>query len=125
MHAPKYHGETGLDGTQLLPEPVGKAMEEHTAVEGMRNALMGESGVWLIATGALTNIAELVTKHPEVVGRIEGLSIMGGCVGDGFTGANMGGEGRRGNWTDWAEFNIYVSGSFWPVGMALQGGGQE
>ena len=87
-------------------------MEGHTAVEGMRDAIMGESGVWLIATGALTNIAELVVKHPEVVGNIEGLSIMGGCVGDGFTEANLGGKEKRGNWTEWAEFNIYVSWSF-------------
>ena len=115
MHAPNYHGETGLDGTQLLPEPVGRAVGGHTAVKGMRDAIMGKGGIWLIATGALTNIAELVTSHPEVVSKLEGLSIMGGCVGDGFTEANLGGKEKRGNWTEWAEFNIYVSSSSLPV----------
>ena len=37
---------------------------------------------------------------------------MGGAVGGGFTNAPMGsleGEGERfGNWTPWAEFNIYI-----------------
>ena len=37
---------------------------------------------------------------------------MGGAVGGGFTNAPMGkvdGDGERfGNWTPWAEFNIYI-----------------
>lgn len=68
---------------------------------------------WLVATGALTNIALLFQSHPEVAGHIKGLSIMGGAIGSGFTSAPMGrvsGEeaARIGNWSAWAEFNILV-----------------
>ncbi|KAI4204158.1 MAG: hypothetical protein LQ350_001349 [Teloschistes chrysophthalmus] len=67
---------------------------------------------WLVATGALTNVALLFTSYPEVAEHIRGLSIMGGAVGNGFTNAPLGkarGEKseRCGNWTRWAEFNIY------------------
>ena len=81
----------------------------------MRRALFSvpDGTAWLVATGALTNVALLFAIFPEVVGRIKGLSIMGGAVGGGFTDVPMGfveGEGERfGNHTRWAEFNIYVS----------------
>lgn len=71
-----------------------------------------EGTAWVVATGALTTVALLFATFPEVVGHIKGLSVMGGAVGGGFTGAPMGrveGQGERfGNWTRWAEFNIYV-----------------
>ena len=81
----------------------------------MRESLMSQRPAtpWLVATGALTNIAILFAAFPEVVEHIQGLSIMGGAIGGGFTSAPMGrihGEGERfGNQTPWAEFNIYVS----------------
>lgn len=80
----------------------------------MREALMAKPAgtPWLVATGALTNVALLFATFPEVGDHIRGLSIMGGAIGDGFTNAPMGhvrGEGERfGNRTPWAEFNIYV-----------------
>lgn len=65
----------------------------------------------IVATGTLTNIALLFAAYPDLVAHIGGLSIMGGAIGGGFTSAPMGtvdGEGERfGNWTPWAEFNIY------------------
>ncbi len=113
VHAGDIHGESGLDGTTLLPEPGAEAVGTPNAVLAMRDALMGEQGAWLVATGALTNVAVLFRVFPELVGRVLGLSVMGGAVGGGFTGARMGrvrGEGERfGNWTPWAEFNVYVS----------------
>lgn len=68
---------------------------------------------WLVATGALTNIALLFSSYPEVASHIKGLSIMGGAIGDNFTSASMGhvpGDTveRIGNWSRWAEFNILV-----------------
>ena len=67
---------------------------------------------YLVATGACTNIALLFSIHPELASHIAGLSIMGGALGGGFSDAPMGmvhGEGERfGNWTPWAEFNIYI-----------------
>lgn len=78
----------------------------------MREALMAHPAPWLVATGALTNVALLFATFPEVGDHIRGVSIMGGAIGNGFTNAPMGhvrGEGERfGNHTPWAEFNIYV-----------------
>lgn len=113
-HAPKIHGTTGLDGTNLLPKPITQAVKKPGAVLAMRHALMSEpkGEAWLVATGALTNIALLFATFPEVAEHIKGLSIMGGAVGGGFTDASVGvTEGKVekfGNHTPWAEFNIYV-----------------
>lgn len=80
----------------------------------MRTALMTQpkGTPWLVATGALTNVALLFSTFPEVATHIKGLSIMGGAIGAGFSNASIGhvqGEGERiGNTTIWAEFNIYV-----------------
>lgn len=79
----------------------------------MRTALNAQprNTAWLVATGALTNIALLFATFPELAAHIKGLSIMGGAIGGRFTNAPLGhvkGEGERfGNVTPWAEFNIY------------------
>ncbi|SMY23625.1 unnamed protein product [Zymoseptoria tritici ST99CH_1A5] len=114
--AADIHGESGLDGTTLLPAPAVDAKTDVPAVEAMYTALMVQpkGAAWIVATGCLTNIALLFAIHPDLVDHIAGLSIMGGAVGDGFTDAPMGtvkGESedqRFGNWTRWAEFNIYI-----------------
>lgn len=112
-HAPDIHGESGLDGTSCLPVPNVPARTEVTAIEAAYKALTSvpKGTAWLVATGALTNIALLFALHPDLAEYIAGLSIMGGAVGGGFTEAPMGtvsGEGERfGNHTPWAEFNIY------------------
>jgi uridine nucleosidase len=71
---------------------------------------------WLVTTGTLTNAALLFTTFPQVVNHLRGLSVMGGSVGSNFTDANLGkpyrsasGElqGRIGNHTPYAEFNIW------------------
>jgi hypothetical protein len=80
----------------------------------MRDALMAQpKGVpWVVATGTLTNVALLFATFPEVAEHIQGLSLMGGAIGEGFTDAPMsrlvGEKSRIGNVTPWAEFNIYV-----------------
>ncbi|KAL9578944.1 MAG: hypothetical protein Q9212_005391 [Teloschistes hypoglaucus] len=114
VHAPEFHGTTGLDGTELLPQALVPPVQDCNAIGAMHQALMAESAgtPWLVATGALTNVALLFTSYPEVAEHIRGLSIMGGAVGNGFTNAPLGkarGEEseRCGNWTRWAEFNIY------------------
>ena len=107
-------GSSGLDGTTCLPSPSGSPVTEPKAIQAMYDALMRYPGsAWLVATGALTNVALLFATYPELVTHIQGLSIMGGAIGSGFTHAPMGhvrGEGLRfGNHTSYAEFNIYVS----------------
>lgn len=114
MHAPTdIHGESGLDGTDLLPQPLTPAIRDVSAVDAMAKALKAEPAgtAWLVATGSMTNVAMLFAKHPELVGHIKGLSIMGGAIGGGFTTAVYGvvdNIARIGNWTQFAEFNIFV-----------------
>lgn len=66
---------------------------------------------WVVATGSLTNAAKLFQTHPDLIGHVKGLSLMGGAIGDGHTNAVYGivdGKARVGNWTPWAEFNIII-----------------
>ncbi|GAA0728430.1 pyrimidine-specific ribonucleoside hydrolase RihA [Clostridium malenominatum] len=92
--APEVHGDSGLDGPEL-PEPTLKA-SNLSALELMAKTVReSEEKVTLIPTGALTNIAKFFLCYPELKGKIERISLMGGaCFG--------------GNWTPAAEFNILV-----------------
>jgi len=67
---------------------------------------------WIVATGALTNVARCFEKYGErLADWVKGVSIMGGAIGNGFTDAKLGkvgGEERMGNWSAWAEFNVLV-----------------
>ncbi|KAF2502594.1 Inosine/uridine-preferring nucleoside hydrolase [Lophium mytilinum] len=116
VHAADIHGESGLDGVTLLPEPVQPvqpAADNVDFLEKMYSALIATPvhTAWLISTGTLTNIGLLFQRYPDLAEHIKGLSIMGGAIGGGFSDAPMGtvkGEGERfGNWTPYAEFNIY------------------
>jgi uridine nucleosidase len=116
--ATDIHGESGLDGTDLLPKPSRTALSHCNAIREMRDTLLAcpPSTAWLVATGALTNVALLFATFPEVATHVKGLSIMGGAIGNDFTSVTMGpaykdkdGEmhARIGNRTAWAEFNIW------------------
>ncbi|SLM35562.1 uridine nucleosidase [Lasallia pustulata] len=113
VHAPDIHGTSGLDGTDLLPSPTSPPITDVNAVSAMQTTLLAQpkNTAWLVATGALTNVALLFASFPEVASHIKGLSIMGGAIGGRFTNAPLGhvkGKGERfGNITPWAEFNIY------------------
>ena len=114
IHAPTdIHGESGLDGTDLLPRPQTAADRSVSAVDAMAAALRAtEPGTaYVVATGGLTNVGALFLKHPDLAAHIRGLSIMGGSLGGGFTPAVLGkvdGKERIGNFTPWAEFNILI-----------------
>ncbi|KAI1083284.1 Inosine/uridine-preferring nucleoside hydrolase domain-containing protein [Whalleya microplaca] len=114
MHAPTdIHGESGLDGTDLLPKPVRAATTSVSAVDAMAAALRAQEPgtAWLVATGGLTNVGALFLAHPDLAAHIKGLSVMGGSVGGGFTPAVMGRVDdveRVGNYTKWAEFNVLI-----------------
>lgn len=110
--AGEIHGESGLDGTSLLPVPT-VAPRSEPAIDAMASALFQTppGTAWLIATGAVTNIALVFAKYPSLAAHIKGLSIMGGSVGDSFTAAVLGtvtDKDRIGNWSAWAEFNILI-----------------
>ena len=80
----------------------------------MRGALLAwpKGTPWLIATGALTNVALLFATFPEMAEHIKGLSIMGGAIGDSFSSVFMTADHKGfGNTTFYAEFNIYVGTS--------------
>lgn len=88
-----FHGESGLDGSDL-PEPaVGPAAS--TAVELISSLLRDTTEpITIVATGPLTNIALLLRAAPALRDRIAEISLMGGSLGEGNTTAS-------------AEFNIW------------------
>lgn len=73
------------------------------AITAMHDSLSKEMSAgrkaWIIATGALTNIALLFAVYPELAAGIGGLSIMGGAVGGFFTHAPLGRVKERVNLT--------------------------
>lgn len=111
--ATEIHGASGLDGTDLLPNPLCKPTSE-PGVDAMAAALKAQPAgtAWIVATGCLTNVGALFRKYPELIPHIKGLSLMGGAIGAGFSDAPLGNTNTQqncaGNWTPWAEFNILV-----------------
>ena len=91
-HAPEIHGQTGLDGPDLLV-PATKPVNMH-AVDFIIVTVMRTDGVTLVPTGPLTNIALALRKEPRIAGRIPEICLMGGSR-------------THGNVTAAAEFNIY------------------
>jgi purine nucleosidase len=99
-HDPGIHGESGLDGTDLLPTTAASAAhltswEGKKAINQMYDSIVAHPGgdVHLVATGALTNVALLLLLYPEVKSSIKQIVLMGGAIG-------------IGNRSPVAEFNI-------------------
>jgi pyrimidine-specific ribonucleoside hydrolase len=90
--AADVHGESGLDGPDL-PQPSTSAKERH-AVDFLADQIRARDGkLTLIPTGPLTNVALLLSLHPDArPGRVV---LMGGSIGEGNT-------------TPAAEFNIWA-----------------
>ncbi|GLX38957.1 pyrimidine-specific ribonucleoside hydrolase RihA [Streptomyces roseochromogenus] len=90
--ADDVHGASGLDGPRF-PEPTVDVVPEH-AVELIHRILLEHpEPVTLVPTAPLTNIALLLTRHPDSAARIREIVLMGGST-------------ERGNRTPAAEFNI-------------------
>lgn len=117
--ATDIHGESGLEGTQLLPLPQRKPLSHCNAIQEMHDALIATPAntAWVIATGPCTNIALLFAVYPHLASHVKGVSIMGGAVGSHYTHVSMGpdytdskGQShvRSGNITPFAEFNIWA-----------------
>lgn len=94
VRATAIHGEGGIGRTVLPASPASPRPEG--AVELIAAILRASAEPVAIAPiGPLTNIALLIRLHPDLLGRIAHLSIMGGSIGEGNTTAS-------------AEFNIYA-----------------
>jgi len=91
--AADIHGASGLDGVDW-PEPTVSLDPRHGVDLIVEAARSGDGPLTLIAVGPLTNVATALRRSPEIAGRIERLSIMGGAIG-------------LGNTTPSAEFNIH------------------
>ena len=88
------HGESGLAGP--VPTAPSRDASSMTALELIEQVLeTAPTPVTLVATGPLTNMADVITELPHLHHRIRELVIMGGAV-------------DLGNWTPAAEFNIWV-----------------
>ncbi|RPA87236.1 Inosine/uridine-preferring nucleoside hydrolase [Ascobolus immersus RN42] len=107
FHAAHIHGESGIDGTTLLPTPTTTAAGK--ATDGMWAALQKagpvttnpdgsvSGGLWIVATGTFTNVVLLLRAHPEAEQYIRGISLMGGAFGN-----------PTGNVVPHGEFNVFA-----------------
>lgn len=92
--AASMHGESGLAGPDLA-EPSREALDA-PAIEVIEQHLRdADESVTLVATGALTTMADVVERLPHLRESIAEIVLMGGAV-------------DLGNWTPAAEFNIWV-----------------
>ncbi|MCC7077129.1 MAG: nucleoside hydrolase [Acidimicrobiia bacterium] len=91
-----FHGPDGLGG--LYGPDHGGIDGGDAAVEIVRRARAGVDGrrPWLLATGALTNVAIALALEPALADLLEGVVVMGGAFG-----------APGGNWRPWAEYNFY------------------
>lgn len=59
---------------------------QESAVELMTSVLKERDGITIIALGPLTNVARLITEHPDAAKRIKRIIVMGGAVKIGYDG---------------------------------------
>ena len=83
--ASNVHGKSGMDGFDF-PEPDMSLLSEKHAVEKMREVIMAEDKITVVAIGPLTNVALLFSLYPEVKTHISRLVIMGGSLTRGNKG---------------------------------------
>lgn len=96
-------GVTGMGGLELpmtdrLPRP-GSAVE--CIIE--RTLSLGPGELTLCATGPLTNVAAAFSREPRVPERLREVVVMGGAFAVPAVGRR-----RRGNITEYSEFNFYM-----------------
>lgn len=90
---PEAHGVSGMDGP-ILPPAVSRPIALD-AVSFLYKTIMAEAEpVTIVALAPMTNLARLITEHPEAAARIAAIHLMGGSL-------------YSGNILARAEFNIY------------------
>lgn len=89
---PAAHGESGLDGP-VLAEPTVLPVDKD-AVEFLHDMISSVDKVTIVALAPLTNIALFIKKYPELIYKIEKITMMGGSR-------------AGGNVIRHAEFNLY------------------
>ncbi len=92
VDAAGIHGQSGMDGFDF-PEPDMSLLVKEHAVNKMREVIMAEKTITLVAIGPLTNVALLFDLYPEVKTHISRIVLMGGSL-------------TRGNKGVMAEFNF-------------------
>jgi len=92
VRATEVHGEGGI-GRTVLPASAATVRPEGAVDLMARLIRESRDPVAIAPIGPLTNIALLIRTHPDVLGNVAHLSIMGGSIGEGNTTAS-------------AEFNI-------------------
>lgn len=90
--AAEVHGHNGFGGVTC---PGYRALSEETAFESAVRLLKENDKVTYLALGPLTNLAILIKAHPELMHKIEVISLMGGGI-------------KGGNTTIAGEFNFYA-----------------
>ncbi|CUS24133.1 LAQU0S14e00870g1_1 [Lachancea quebecensis] len=97
-YAPDIHGESGLDGTTLLPTPNVPLRTDMSYLCAMEKAIEAHAGrISIVSTGSLTSVATLLKQKPHLKPKIKFISIMGG-------GFHQGNSNLNGT----AEFNIWI-----------------
>ncbi|EMG47141.1 URH1 Uridine nucleosidase [Candida maltosa Xu316] len=95
VYALNVHGANGLGGIEFPEKTTNQVCHDLDYLEAMKQTIDAYSGnICLVCTGALTNIAKLVDKYPEIKSKLKYVSIMGGSFG-------------FGNITSYAEFNFH------------------
>lgn len=73
------HGEDGLGNTNL-PKPHGRPHHKSADEFIVDTIMMYPGQVTLVALGPLTNLALALERHPEIVGQVKEVVVMGGSV---------------------------------------------
>lgn len=96
FHALDVHGKSGIGGAELPSDPRIAVSTDSDYLTAMKNAIEAHPDqLCLVATGTLTNVAQLFTKWPELKQSVRLVSVMGGAFG-------------LGNATQFAEFNFFA-----------------
>ena len=92
--AENVHGKTGIDGVDIY-QPVMPLQDQH-AVDFIVETLHGadKDSITLVPTGPLTNIAQAISRQPDILLKIKEIVLMGGAMRE------------AGNTSPSAEFNI-------------------